>query len=172
MSNRVAQGGLIVKSPKLVVPMLIALTLAAMLGGCSKNAIPTGVDPALDMAPPAIPAQITAEIEASTGSVALGWTASSSANAASYEIYQYSPNPKSTNAYVLVGQTDAATTTCSLSSAPQRIRYYRLRTVSSTGVKSELSAFVSVTDISMQPAGGGSEPSEPTEPGAGVKTKP
>jgi hypothetical protein len=163
-----------VKSPKHVVPMLVALTLAAMLGGCSKNTTPTGIatDPVLDMAPPAIPAQITAETDAATSGAALEWTASSSANAASYEIYQYLPSPKSTNAYALVGQTDAATTTYSLPNSPQMTRYYRLCTVSSTGVKSELSAFVSVTDFGQSSVGGGSEPGEPGEPGATLKTKP
>ena len=135
------------KSPQYVVPMLVALTLAAMLGGCSKTTTPTGLDPALDQAPPAIPAQIVAEIDALNSSAMLEWTPSSSANAASYEIYQYLPCPQSENAYALVGQTDdAATTTYDLPWTPgQTTLYYRLRTVSSTGVKSELSALVLAT---------------------------
>jgi hypothetical protein len=163
---------LIVKAPKHVVPMLVALMLAAMLGGCSKHTTPTGLDTTLDQAPPAIPAQITAETGISAGSAALNWTASSSANAAGYEIYQYLPSPKSANAYALIGQTDVVTTTYSLPWAPpQTTRYYRLRTVSSTGVKSELSAFVTVSNSSSWPAGGPA-PGEPMEPGVGVKTKP
>ena len=38
------------KSPKHVVSILVALTLAAMLSGCSKNTTPTGLDPALELA--------------------------------------------------------------------------------------------------------------------------
>ena len=154
------------KSPKHVVPMLVALTLAAMLGGCSKNTTPTGLDPALDQAPPAIPAQIVAELDASTGTGALDWTPSSSANAASYQIYQYAPNPNRESAYVLVGETEAATTYYTLPPTSLGTFYYRLRTTSTTGVQSAWSATVQVT---VAPGGGGDP-----DPGDGtvLKTKP
>jgi len=153
-----------VKSPKHVVPMLVALTLAAMLGGCSKNTTPTGLDPALDQAPPAIPAQIVAELDASTGTGALDWTPSSSANAASYQIYQYAPNPNRESAYVLVGETEAATTYFIPPLTSLGISYYRLRTTSTTGVQSGWSAAVAIS-----PSLGGDP-----DPGDGiiVKVKP
>jgi len=134
-----------VKSPKHAVAMLLALTLAVMLGGCSKNTTPTGLDPALDQAPPAIPAQIVVEANGSTSSAALDWTPSSSANAASYQIYQYSPAPDRVGAYVLVGETEAATTYYTLPPTSLGTFYYRLRTTSTTGVQSEWSASVQVT---------------------------
>jgi hypothetical protein len=142
-----------VKSPKHVVSMLVVLTLAVMLSGCSKNTTPTGLNSTLDQAPPAIPAQITAEIDVTAGSAELDWTASTSANAASYEIYQYLPCPQSESAYTLVGRTTAATTSYDLPWTPTpTILYYRLRTVSSTGVKSALSAPV-IVSVGTNPGG-------------------
>lgn len=143
------------KSPKHLVPMLVALTLAAMLGGCSKNTTPTGLDATLDMAPPAVPAQIVAHTADGSGSPTLDWTPSASANAASYEIYQYLPSPANENAYVLVGEADAATPLYTLPWPDVRAtRYYRVRTVSSTGVKSTWSAPVPVTVGGQLPGSG------------------
>ena len=133
------------KSPKHVVPMLVALALTALLSGCSKNTTPTGLAP-LDTAPPAIPAQITADVSVSTGSAAIEWAPSSSANTASYEIYQYLPCPQNESAYGLVGSADATTTSFDLPwPSTQTTLYYRLRTVSATGVKSGWSAPLEVT---------------------------
>ncbi len=133
------------KSPKHVVPMLVALMLAAMLGGCSKNTTPTSPDPTLDQAPPAIPAQIVADKDASTGAMHIEWTPSSSANVASYEIYKYSPDPEREGAYVLVGTTDAETTQYTLPWSSLGITYYHLRATSTAGVQSNSSAPLQVT---------------------------
>jgi hypothetical protein len=134
-----------VKSPRHLVPMLVALTLVGMLSGCSKNTTPTGLDSALDQAPPAIPAQIVGEMDTSTGSATIEWTASSSANAATYQIYRYSPDPARENAYVLIGETDAATTNFSPTVSSLGISYYRLRTTSTTGVQSAWSATIALS---------------------------
>jgi hypothetical protein len=134
-----------VKSRKHVVPMLITLMLAAMLGGCSKNTTPTGIDQVLDQAPPAIPSQIVPEADATTGNPGIAWTASSSANAASYQIYQYSPDPNRESAYVLVGETDAATTNYTPALRTMGTSYYRLRTTSTTGVQSDWSATIALS---------------------------
>jgi len=134
-----------VKSLRHVVPLLVALTLAAVLSGCSKDSTPTGLAP-LDQAPPATPTQIVAEKDASDSSAELQWAPSPSANAAGYEIYQYLPCPQSENSYALVGKVDAATTQYALPWTPTPTTlYYRLRTVSATGVKSAWSAPVQVT---------------------------
>jgi hypothetical protein len=134
-----------VKSPKHIVPMLVALTLAAMLGGCSKNTTPTGLDPALDQVAPTVPAQIVADRDASTGAAMLSWTPSSSANATSYQVYMYSPDPGRENAYVLVGETDAATTNYAPAATSLGTSYYRLRTTSTTGAQSAWSPTVALS---------------------------
>jgi hypothetical protein len=141
MNNLVAQGGPVVKSPKHIVPMLVLLTLAVMLSGCSKNTTPTGLDrvttvPALDQAPPALPSQIVGEWDSGAGRTALEWTPSSSANVASYQVYQYSPNPDRETAYLLVAETNATTTSYLLPLTPHETCYYRLRVTSTAGVQS------------------------------------
>jgi hypothetical protein len=147
-----AQGGLVVKSLKHVVPLLVALTLAAGLSGCGKNSTPTGLAP-LDQAPPAVPSQIAADLDDVDGAV-LAWAPSASANAAGYEVYQYLPCPESENAYSIVATTDAATTQYVLPHpAAQTTLYYRVCTVSSTGVKSPLSSAVAVIVGPRDPGG-------------------
>jgi len=145
-----------VKSLRHIVPLLVALTLAAVLSGCSKDSTPTGLAP-LDQAPPAMPSQVSADMDVTTGVVLIAWTPSSSANAAGYEIYQYSPSPDRESAYVLLGETEAATTHFSLPWTPALTTlYYRLCTVSATGVKSAWSAPVQITV--GPPVGGGDDP--------------
>jgi hypothetical protein len=147
-----------VKSPKHVVTMLVALTLAVMLSGCSKNSTPTGPDPVttvptvptvtpdpvLDESPPVLPSQIISERNVSTGNQVLNWTPSPSTSVASYQIYQYSPSPNQENAYVLIGETDAATTQYSVPWS-RSASYYRLRATSTTGVQSALSTTVQIS---------------------------
>ena len=139
------------KSLRHVVPLLVVLTLAAMLSGCSKNTTPTGLAP-LDQTPPAAPSQIAAVTGVSTTSAEIQWTPSSSANAASYQVYQYSPDPERESAYVLVGETVAATTHYDLPWTPQTTAYYRLRTTSATGVMSEWSSTVKISLAGSGPA--------------------
>ena len=144
------------KSPRFVVPMLVALTLVAMLSGCSKKSTPTGLD-ALDQAPPAAPTQITANWDDATATGALAWTPSASANVAGYQIYQYSPRPDRESAFVLVGETDAATTSYALpTSNVTTTVYYRICAVTSTGVKSAWSSLIPVT--LGPPQGGENDP--------------
>jgi hypothetical protein len=135
-----------VKSHKHVVPMLVALTLAAMLGGCSKNTTPAGLDQTLDQAPLESPSTITAErLGDVTGPVTLEWAASSSASVASYQVYQYSPSPDQERAHLFIGGTAAATTQYTLPIAATRETiYYRLRATSTTGVQSDWSEVVPV----------------------------
>ena len=140
------------KSSRLVISTLVALALAAMLSGCGKNATPTGVNP-IDEAPPAAPSQITSDMDPVTTLGRLEWTPSASANVASYQIYQYSPSPTRESAYVLVGETNSATTHYDLAwSYTPATLHYRLRAVSGTGVMSEWSALATVT-VGPSPAG-------------------
>ena len=133
------------KSFKQVIPMLVTLAVALMLSGCSKNSAPTAPN-SLDQAPPAAPTQIISELDPETSGSLLEWTPSPSANVAGYEVYQYSPSPERESSYVLTAETDANTTQCGLpASTVAMTLYYRLRAVSSTGVKSEWSALAAVT---------------------------
>jgi len=140
-----------VKSLRHVVPLLVLLTLAAMLSGCGKDSTVTGVNP-LDEAPPAAPTQIGTALNESATTLSLVWTASTSANVATYEVYQYSPDPSRESAYLLIGRTDAATTHLPLAiSEPARLTY-RLRAVSATGVQSEWSEAATI-NVAPPPTG-------------------
>jgi len=138
--------------------MLVTLALVGILSGCSKNTTPTGLA-SLDQTPPAVPSQIAAHTDGTSGSPAIEWTASSSANAAGYEVYQYQPSPENESAYVLVGEIDASTSRYDLPwpGEPTTL-YYRLRTVSSTGVKSAWSAPVQATVGGVGMGGSGDQP--------------
>jgi hypothetical protein len=130
-----------VKSPRHILSLLAVLTLAALLSGCSKNSTPTGLDtvtpaPTLDQSPPALPSHIAGEWDGEAGRTALEWTPSSSANVASYQVYQYSPAPDRESAYVLVAQTNATTTSYLPPLTPHGTCYYRLRVTSTAGVQS------------------------------------
>jgi hypothetical protein len=129
-----------VKSSRMLFPTLVALSLAALLSGCGQTSTPTGVT-ALDETAPAAPSQLAKQDDTATPSGWLTWEPSTSANVASYEIYQYSPDPSREDAYLLVGQTDAATTRYALpvTSTPLTV-YYRLRAVSTAGIRSPSSA--------------------------------
>jgi hypothetical protein len=142
----------------MLFPTLVALTLAALLSGCGQNSTLTGVTP-LDETAPAAPSQIAKLDDTATPCGWLSWQASASANVATYEVYQYSPDPTREDAYVLVGLTDVGTTQYALPSVsgPQTL-YYRLRAVSTAGVRSPWSA---TANINVYTYGGSDDMRDP-----------
>jgi hypothetical protein len=138
--------------------MLVALTLAVALSGCGKKSTPMA-PAALDEAPPAAPSRLALGVEPDAQTALLSWLPSPSANVAHYQVYQYSPSTDRENAYVLVGQTDAAVQQYVLPySDADSSPIYRLRAVSGTGVLSDWSAA-----STMVINGSGPEPE--TDPG-------
>lgn len=128
------------KSSRMLFPTLVALSLAVLLSGCGQNSTPTGVM-ALDETAPAAPSQLMKESDPANPNGWLAWEPSTSANVAGYEVYQYSPDPAREDAYLLVGQTDATTTEYALPFSYQsQTVYYRLKAVSTAGIKSSWSA--------------------------------
>jgi hypothetical protein len=147
-----------VKISRMMLSTLVALTLAALLSGCGQNSTPTGVTP-LDETAPAAPSQIVKVDDSATPSGWLSWEPSVSANVATYEVYQYSPDPSREEAYVLVGQTDAAVTRYELPVTAQvQTVYYRLRAVSTAGIHSPWSATADVSVLSY----GSTDPDDPS----------
>jgi hypothetical protein len=140
-----------VKSLRHFVPLLVMLSLAALLSGCGQNSTVTGPN-VLDEAPPAPPTQIGTALNESGSALNLVWTASTSANVATYEVYQYAPDPSRENAYVLIGATDAATTQIRLAVTESERVTYRLRSVSALGTRSEWSTAATL-DVAPPPTG-------------------
>ncbi len=150
-----------------VLPMLVALSLAALLSGCGKNTTaPTAVTP-LDEAPPAAPTALTHVPDPGLPGGRLQWDPSPSPNVSNYEIYRYEPSPDRAEAYVQVGQTNAATTSFPLPALEASTTlYYRLKAVSPTGLKSQWSETASIR-LSTD-----SDPEHnPDEPGIQVPVK-
>jgi hypothetical protein len=138
---------------RMLFSTLVALSLAALLSGCGQNSTPTGVT-ALDETAPAAPSSLTKVDDAATTSGWLAWEPSVTATVAGYEVYQYSPDPSRDDAYLLVGETDASTTRYALpaSSEPQTV-YYRLKAVSTAGIRSPWSTTAGIVVYSNNGAG-------------------
>jgi hypothetical protein len=149
-----------VKSSRMLLSTLVALSLAALLSGCGQNSTPTGVA-ALDETAPAAPSQLTKESDAANPGGLLAWAPSTSVNVAGYEVSQYSPDPSREDAYLLVGQTEANTTEYALPYSYQsQTVYYRLKAVSTAGVRSPWSA---TADIAIGPPRAGADDPRPVE---------
>jgi hypothetical protein len=146
------QGGRLVKSFRHIVPVLAALTLAALLVGCSKKSTPTGVTP-LDETPPAAPTQVMGMSDVQTRTALLQWTPSTSPNVKGYEVSTYSPSPDQENAWVVVAETDADVTQYRVTNVTETtIQYFRVRAVTPSGKHSQWSA---VALICLGPTPGG-----------------
>ncbi len=147
------------KSLRLAISTLAVLMLAALLSGCSKNSTPTGVTP-LDETSPAAPSQVLGAPDGDLSGALLQWAPSTSPNVSGYEVLQYSPDPDRDNAYVVIGETDAQTTTFALPDIGRTtVGYYRVRAVTPSGKRSEWSQVALVT---LQTMGGPVEPGDPT----------
>jgi hypothetical protein len=122
-----------------LVLVLCAIALVTLVSGCGKSTAPTALAPT-DEAAPAAPTELNRIADSELPQGLLTWTPSPSANVGEYEIYQYQPSPDRAESYVLVGQTDAGTTTYPLpADIGSQILYYRLKAVSPTGLKSDWS---------------------------------
>lgn len=145
------------KSFRHIVPALAALTLAALLVGCSKKSTPTGVTP-LDETPPAPPTHVMGMPDLANGCVLLQWAPSTSPNVRGYEVFFYSPSPDRENAWVVITETDADVTQYPLPNVTETtVEYYRVRAVTPSGKHSEWSA---VTMITLEPMGGSTDNGE------------
>lgn len=146
------------KSSRLLLSTLVAVSLALVLSGCGQNTTPTGVT-ALDQTAPAAPTGLIKVTSVTCPYGMLTWQPSTSANVVGYEVYQYLPDPTREDAYVLVGQTDAVTTEFSLPFYYEvQTFYYRVKAISTAGLKSGWSVTAA---IPVGPTNSGSD-----EPGA------
>jgi hypothetical protein len=75
-----------------------------LLAGCSTSPDLVGPQSTLDSTPPMTPDGLV-QLPAATGLDTLKWNPSASSDVASYEVYQYAPNPASTISYVKLAAT-------------------------------------------------------------------
>jgi hypothetical protein len=121
-----------------LVPALI------VLAGCSTSPDLVGPLSTLDTTPPMTPDGLV-DVSAATGLDTLKWNPSPSSDVASYEVYQYAPDPASTISYVKLATTPAKQAWFAM---PETFagtsQSFRVRAVDATGNPSALSS-----DITM-----------------------
>ena len=134
--------------------VLLSLAAAAMLSGCGKSTSPTGVTSNnLDTTPPPTPDGMSVIVDSNSGRQQLVWSPSSAADLARYQVYIYSPDPSRDNSYVLVGETNAHTSTFYLPVVNRRTSFfYRVGAVDESGNRSALS---SIYQAQLRPWTGG-----------------
>ena len=144
------------------VAALLASAVVLALSGCGSSTSSTA--PAgLDNSAPAAPTNLVGLFDGTAGTDYLIWTGSSSANVASYEVWQYSDNPLSGNAGQLVGTASSAVAYFALPAPEQNlVYYYRMRSSNALGSLGAFSAPITVqrhgapgqVDPTPEPVGG------------------
>lgn len=142
-----------------VLSTVAVFASVAVLAGCSNGDNPTAADIPTDSSAPAAPVVQGTTFNGSAD--VLDWNASASANVSGYEIYFYSPSPTRDNSFVLVGTVGANETEFVLPGG-SGTEYFRVRAISSTGVRSASSATATVErSTPMHPGGNDRDPSGP-----------
>ncbi len=132
----------------------------AFLAGCSSNSNgPTAADIPTDNSAPSAPVVLGSSRNVTDGTDVLTWQPSASANVTGYEVYMYSPDPARDNSYELLGVTRGPISQFQLPAADDgAVQYFRVKAVSSTGVRSAASATSTITRTSFVAGGGHREP--------------
>jgi hypothetical protein len=129
---------------RVVVTALVLSAALLSLAGCSKSTSTTS-PAALDSTPPAAPTSLAGIYDAGQQTDYLIWTSSSSANAATCEVWQYDGAPAAGNTGRLVGTVPVTTSFIGLPTPTQNtVQYFRLRTLSTAGTPSAFSATISL----------------------------
>jgi hypothetical protein len=130
---------------KSIRPVSLALVMGAMLfalAGCGKSSdvtAPSGQT--LDTTPPAAPTNVAGSYDLAAQRDYVNWTGSTSADVASYEVWQYDSDPAAGATGVLVGTTNAGTDVLVLPiTSDARPAWFRVRAVDEAG---NLSAYSS-----------------------------
>ena len=139
---------------KVATSTLAALALLACVGlyGCGNSSDVTNAAGSLDSTPPPAPEGVSLNTVPEFNE--LTWAPSAAADVASYQVYQYQPDPSRDNAYVMVGQT----TTPSLNlgrTSEATDTYYRVRAVDVAGNRSAFSDEANIHLPALGTGGGG-----------------
>jgi hypothetical protein len=132
---------------------IVGLTLAPaliLLAGCSTSPDLVGPQSTLDSTPPMTPDGLL-DVSAASGLDTLKWNPSASSDVASYEVYQYAPNPASTISYVKLATTPVGHAWFAMpDSLAGTSQSFRVRAVDASGNPSALS-----NDLTMMLPGAG-----------------
>jgi hypothetical protein len=133
-----AQGGQVVKSPRLIILSLAAI---ALMVGCGKSSTPTSSSPEspLDTSPPAVPEQVALSVDPYSAGGVLTWSPSPSPDVARYEVYEYCPDPTRDNSYCVVFASDGLVTRWVVPPvSTNTVKWYRVRALDEKGNASSL----------------------------------
>ncbi len=148
---------------RVTVTALVLSAAILSLAGCSKSTSTTSPT-ALDTTPPAAPTSLAGIYDVGQQRDYLIWTASSSANASSCEVWRYDGDPAAGNAGTLVVTVPAGSSYIALPTPTQNtVDYFRMRARTAGGTTGAFTATIALQrhGAPTQPAG---DP-EPGEPG-------
>ncbi len=148
------------KHPR-IPAVITSLALMALLAGCGDSSSPTQPNMSFDTTPPPAPTALTMTLDGPTGTYQLNWDASAAPDVATYQVYQYSPDPSRESAYVLLGEATAAEFHPATPDKPTTC-VFRVQAVDASGNHSAFSAALTVPMMSVRPlgygGGGGASP--------------
>jgi hypothetical protein len=131
-----------VKSLRLLYSALVMGALVISLAGCGKSAstvAPSTVS--LDTTPPDAPTNLTGSYDAAGNRDYLNWNASTAADLAGYEVWEYSADPASGATGRLVASADASADGVALPpTSDAGTHWFRVRALDEAGNKSSYSA--------------------------------
>ncbi len=138
------------RSMAVVGMALVGMTLA----GCGSDSNPAAPSIALDTTPPPAPTALELTLDGTTGTYLLKWAPSAAPDVATYQVYQYAPDPSRDNAYILLGE---ATASDFLIDLPQdaTVSVFRVQAVDASGNHSAFSPAFTAPLMAANPLGYG-----------------
>lgn len=146
------------KTLRTLVLVLAASAALVALAGCGKSSSVTNAAANLDTTPPAAPTAVH-EVQDNSSDV-LAWTAGTSADTYSYEIWKYATNPANGGSGSLYRNVAASVTAIALDPVPADCtEYYRIRAIDTSHNAGSFSSTVTITRRSdlVGTSGGGSD---------------
>lgn len=150
---------------KLARTMFATLAAVALMSayGCGKSASPTSATGSLDTTPPGAPEGLAMMSVPEFNE--LTWTPSTASDLATYQVYQYQPDPSRDNAYVLLGETTSPSFRLTMTGDGA----FRVKAVDTSGNRSAFSSELTTTVPAIM-TGGGSN-GNPGSPGRKATTE-
>lgn len=150
------------KSIRVNAALLSVVAAAALLAGCGKTTTPTSTSSSFDNATPTPPSQVVASLDPTAGYQVLSWQPSPDADVATYDIFQYAPDPSQDMAYVPVASVPASVLSWRLPPVNNtQTRWYRVRSTNNGGQHSALTSPTAITLFPPSQGTGGGGTSGP-----------
>jgi hypothetical protein len=153
-----------VRLTRFFVRPLATIACVALLVGCGSDS-PTNVVPQLDSTAPPAPEGLS--LTYTPEFYRLDWALSAAPDVASYQVYEYAPDPTRENSYVLLGEVSATASSYNLPPVGEdKDTFFKVRAADQAGNRSAYSNPLGAHLVGMgSDEGGGDDPAkDPTEP--------